>query len=170
MKCDHCDQTATVHVTHVVNGKVMKAHLCEECAQKMGVSAPGVLSVSQALLGLTPEQAPLSPRACSVCGMTLRRFQKEGRLGCPSCYQAFAKDVEVVLQSLHGSVTHAGRRPPSEPGVRPARPLPQLHQLQERLTRAIADEDYEDAARLRDEIRLLQEGGDPGEEVEHDLG
>jgi len=163
MKCDHCENPATVHVTHVANGKVMKAHLCESCSKKLGVSAPGVLTVSQTLLGLDPDTPPLAPRACSACGMTLRRFQKEGRLGCPACYQTFAREVEGLLYSLHHAVEHCGRVPGVPHAAAHRADFPNLNELQDRLTRAIRDEDYEDAARLRDEIRQIQEGGGTGE-------
>lgn len=164
MKCDHCDQPATVHVTHVVNGKVMKAHLCQECAQKLGVSAPGVLGVADALLGPVAEGSPLGPKACSTCGMTLRRFQKEGRLGCPDCYRSFEREVKEVLRSLHGRTEHVGRRPGTVSAVSEApqkKPPLRLHELRTRLDQAIAQEAFEDAARLRDEIRMLQEAESP---------
>ena len=90
---------------------------------------------------------------CLRCGQTLRRFQKSGRLGCPACYETFREQIQPMLQQIHGRVQHAGRIPLNSEAAQQSR------QRQEELTRrmaaAVEAEDFETAAQLRDQIRLL---------------
>jgi len=162
MKCEHCEKPATIHVTHVAEGKVLKTHLCEECAAKLGVTQPGA-SLADTLLG--PASPVLSTRtlSCPACGLSLRKFQKEGRLGCPDCYQAFAREIKGVLSSLHESTLHHGRRPRGH--ARKPGPAEILASLQSRLADAVRNEAFEEAARLRDEIRAVTPAVTRGEEV-----
>lgn len=160
MKCEHCEKPATVHVTHVANGKVVKSHLCEECAAKHGV-AQTLGSLADTLLG--PAAPVMSTRvlACPSCGLSLRKFQKEGRLGCSECYGVFAREIQGVLASLHEATGHIGRVPKrhhQEPG-----PDERLARLREQLTDAVRSEAFEEAARLRDEIRELTLQTEPEE-------
>lgn len=152
MKCEHCDKPATVHVTHVANGKVVKTHLCEECAAGMGV-AKSVSALAETLLGPVSPVLPTRAISCPACGLSVRKFQKEGRLGCPECYQVFSREIVGVLSSLHDATRHSGRIPVRlrrDPGPEAA-----LASLNDRLAEAIRAEAFEEAAQLRDEIREL---------------
>jgi len=160
MNCEHCENPATVHVTHVANGKVVKSHLCEACAAKHGV-AQTIGSLADTLLG--PASPTLTSRtlACPSCGLSLRKFQKEGRLGCSECYEVFSREIQGVLSSLHEATGHVGRVPKRlhrEPG-----PVVRLARLREQLTDAVRSEAFEEAARLRDEIRELSRQTEPEE-------
>lgn len=160
MTCDHCDKPATIHVTRVVDGKVKKVHLCEVCAQKLGVAAGGVPSVSDLLLGGAVVSTP-GPRTCPACGMSSRRFRKEGRLGCPQCYETFPQDVERVFENIHYAVQHQGRSPrrrfPDRARER------DIALLQDRLNQAISSEAFEDAARIRDELQSIKHADSTGD-------
>lgn len=154
MKCERCDKEASVHLTQVVNGKVQKFHLCNDCAQSLGVSATSQFSVSDILLGQGLSAGPGRNSTCACCGMTLRRFQKEGRLGCPACYDTFSSELDPVLQSMHYATEHAGRFPRRSFRTQALRH--ELEELESRLDQAVRLEKYEEAARLRDQLQDRQ--------------
>lgn len=156
MNCQRCPKEATVHLTERVDGRRRELHLCAGCARKSGLVLPetppdlGLDSVVQSLIAkhvgeLVGELAELS---CPDCGMRYMDFRVGGRLGCPQDYQGFNHGLLPLLQRFHGATRHVGKR---------ARPRPEAAQrlrLRSRLREAIALEDYEEAARLRDRIRL----------------
>lgn len=157
MKCDRCDNDASVHLTQVVNGKMKKLHLCESCSGEMGVGQGG-FNMSDILLGKGVAQ-PLAGvpgnRACPECGWTLRKLRKKGRLGCPACYEAFEKEVKGLLYSIHHATEHTGNVPKGRGAQTSVRN--RLDDLKSRITEAVAEEKYEQAAEYRDELRQLQE-------------
>jgi protein arginine kinase activator len=179
MKCQACGANpATVHLTQVMDGKVREIHLCESCAEQGGVNLQNSLSLSELLLKIgMPEEGAAAPdgveRSCPGCHMRRSDFKKTSRLGCAECYTAFAADLAPLIASMHKGERHVGKRPPGggaspagvpaipAPAPPPASPVapvgPTPEQLQKQLAEAIATENYEEAARLRDQIRLLEE-------------
>jgi len=95
--------------------------------------------------------------ACPDCGLSYGAFVDTNRFGCASCYTAFEENLDAALQELHGARTHVGRMPS---GAKPDEEARRQHRLviQHQLDEAVADERYEDAARLRDELRQLEDG------------
>lgn len=170
--CQRCGQApATVHVTHLVMNEKRERHLCESCAQAEGVTfavpsgwGPS-LSLGQLLGGLMPSlrgNIKDTGVRCSVCGWTPAQFQETGRLGCDACYTAFSPALEPLVRRIHGSTEHRGKIP-ARVG-QDARLERQLTQLKMELQAAISREEFEQAARLRDEIRTLEQGrGGDGE-------
>lgn len=166
MKCEMCHQNeATVHLTQVVDGEVRKLHLCEQCAEQSGVDIQNPVSIADLFLGLGA--APLEPAAssgaaCPRCHMTRADFKKTGRLGCPSCYEFLGAELAPLLKAMHRGDRHVGKRPAAAEAA--ARAGEQLAELRRRLEQAVAAEQYELAAKLRDEIRKLTgpEAGTPG--------
>ena len=157
MLCCICkEKEATVHLTQIAGDKVQKVDLCEECAKQKGVNDPAGFSLADLLLGLGASQeidqaAGGATLKCPKCGFTQADFKKSGRLGCADCYDTFAEGLESLLRSMHKGIRHAGKVPQS---LRQARDLAdRLKHLQKRLNKAIADEDFEEAAQLRDEIK-----------------
>ena len=156
LKCDLCPKPASVHLTQIVNNKVHKVDLCEECAQAKGVTDPSGFSLADLLLkaSLNPEQSDTGVR-CEQCGYTQNDFKKHGRFGCPHCYETFAPSIQGMLESMHKGVTHTGKVP------RRALARKNLHerlgQLEKALNEAIKTERYEDAARCRDEISQVKQ-------------
>lgn len=157
LKCDLCSKSATVHLTQIVHNKVHKVDLCEECAQAKGVTDPSGFSLADLLLksSLNPESTPGAGMHCEQCGFTQNDFKKQGRFGCPVCYDAFKGLVEPMLDNMHKGVIHTGKVP--------ARAL-ERKSLYDRLTKleldlndAIKSERYEDAARARDEINQVKQ-------------
>ena len=135
---------------------MQKVDLCEECAKTKGVNDPTGFSLADLLLGLGAsqeiEQAGGGTEIkCARCGFTQADFKKAGRLGCPECYKTFAEPLEGLLKTMHKGTRHVGKVPES---LRQTRDLSdRLKLLQKRLAKAIQDEDFEEAAILRDEIK-----------------
>lgn len=178
MLCCVCKKNeATVHLTQVANDKVQKVDICESCAKQKGVNDPTGFSLADLLLGLGSgtELAPPAPAgeslACPQCGFTQADFKKTGRLGCADCYVTFKEGLAGLLKSMHKGSRHVGKTPlgaPAAPAPKapkaaaskaPASAPPDTAQrvktLQTKLTKAIAAEDFEQAAKLRDEIKAL---------------
>ncbi len=156
LKCDLCGKPATVHLTQIINNKIHKVDLCEDCAQAKGVTDPSGFSLADLLLkaSLNPEPAAELIR-CEQCGFTQADFKKLGRFGCPSCYEAFQGMLEPMLGSMHKGTTHVGKVP--QRAVQRKSLYDRLTQLQLDLDQAIKAERYEDAAKVRDEIHQVKQ-------------
>lgn len=156
IKCDICGKPATVHLTQIVNGKVHKVDLCEECAKAKGITDPGGFSLSDLLLkaSLNPEQPVVGVR-CESCGFTQNDFKKHGRFGCPACYPTFKALVDPMLENMHKGNHHTGKVPREALARKTLHD--RLHELETQLAEAIKTERYEDAARYRDEIRQAKQ-------------
>lgn len=160
MLCEFCKtQEATVHLTQVVDGSIKKLHLCEECSQKHGFDLQGPISITDILLGMggkREEPAAVSTeRSCPRCHMRRTDFKKNGRFGCATCYETFAEDLPPLLRAMHRNDQHIGKIPASE-AVR-VNAVQELSKLQEQLEKAIADENYESAASIRDRISTCRQ-------------
>jgi protein arginine kinase activator len=159
MLCCICkEREATVHLTQIAGDKMQKVDLCEECAKTKGVNDPTGFSLADLLLGLGASQEIEQSAAggeirCPRCGFTQADFKKAGRLGCPDCYKAFGEGLEGLLKSMHKGTHHVGKVPES---LRQTRDLSdRLKNLQKKLAKAIEDENFEQAALLRDEIKQM---------------
>ncbi|MFH0954164.1 MAG: UvrB/UvrC motif-containing protein [Verrucomicrobiota bacterium] len=159
MLCESCNEReATVHLTQVLDGSVKKLHLCEECAAKSGFDVQGPMSITDILMGMgssldAPE--PGVERSCPRCHLRRSDFKKTGRLGCPDCYETFASELLPLVKAIHRSEQHAGKVPARD-SVR-VRTSAELEGFQKALGDAVAKENYEEAAALRDKIARLQE-------------
>lgn len=163
MMCENCHkEAATVFFTQIINGKKIEMHLCAKCAsEKEGVLFNNNLSFQQFLSGLienakNPKNAHINSEVikCDKCGMTLEEFRKTSKIGCENCYKAFAGNLLPVLKRLHTNVKHTGKRP--EKLDEEIQLINRIKKLQDELQLSIMKEDYEAAARLRDEIRELK--------------
>ncbi|HMP82894.1 MAG TPA: UvrB/UvrC motif-containing protein [Verrucomicrobiota bacterium] len=159
MLCCVCkEKPATVHLTQIAGEKVQKVDLCEECAKQKGVNDPAGFSLADLLLGLGAsqeiEQSSGGPDVkCPQCGFSQADFKKTGRLGCSACYTTFAEGLEGLLKTMHKGTRHAGKVPEA---LRQSRETSdRLKLLQRKLSKAIEDENFEQAALLRDEIKQL---------------
>ena len=161
LKCDLCSKPATVHLTQIVNNKVHKVDLCETCAQAKGVTDPSGFSLADLLLkaSLNPETPTATGGRCGRCGFTPAEFKKQGRFGCPDCYDAFRNLVEPMLENMHNGISHTGKIPTRAIVRRTFHD--RLTKLELDLTAAIKSERYEDAARTRDEINQVKQTLNP---------
>ncbi|MCC7131884.1 MAG: UvrB/UvrC motif-containing protein [Gemmatimonadales bacterium] len=161
-RCSHCGEgEGVVDLTHIEGGEVKTHHLCAKCAAEKGVQTPaaladtplgGILAAIGADPVLRPEPAADPEPPCPHCGATLQDFRETGRLGCADCYRAFGEPLRELLRRLHGSAHHTGRayQGPGEPA---SPPVESTAALQARLERAIANEQFELAAQLRDRLK-----------------
>src|ERR1700676_2436186 len=159
MQCCVCkEKPATVHLTQIVGDKMQKLDLCEECAKAKGINDPTSFAMADLMLGLGASQeldqsAAGAEIKCPRCGFTQADFKKSGRLGCPDCYKTFAEGLSGLLKTMHKGTRHAGKAPES---LRVSREFAdRLKVLQKKLAKAIESEDFELAARLRDEIKQM---------------
>lgn len=159
MKCELCDNEATVFYTQAVQGGQKKINLCDGCAEERGLTDPSSFSMVDILMDETPEQADAVTVAevdekCEHCGFTIEDYRKVGRLGCSQCYVAFRGEILPVLAKMHNGVKHEGKVPTGMAGVIAKRQ--ELDKMKKELAKAIASEDFEKAVGLRDSIKELE--------------
>jgi protein arginine kinase activator len=155
MTCQTCPAEATVHLTEHVDGTVRETHLCTRCARKAGLVAGGpppefgLDAVLQKLITAHVGElvGELARRTCPDCGLRFMEFRVGGRLGCPADYEAFGPGLLPILRKAQAATRHVGKVPAR--GQRPGGRL----RLRAQLREAIAREDYEAAAQLRDRLR-----------------
>jgi protein arginine kinase activator len=175
MTCERCGQRpATVHLTELANGEKNESHLCELCAGEMqqqgyGFAVPPI-QLHHFLASLLnhnvsedkEQKAQSTGRICEKCGATEEQIAKQGLLGCGDCYPYFADRVQPLLRKIHGSIRHTGKVPERTGGR--ARLVKEVVTLKSSLKDAVAREDFELAAQLRDQVHLLEkslrEGGE----------
>jgi protein arginine kinase activator len=162
MLCDVCgERDAVVKVTQVGEQGKTLVQMCERCAAERNIETTVSLSknpLGEFLLDLQKQTSP-SPAdtaRCNFCNATLRDFRATGRLGCSRCYTAFEPSLRDLLRRVHGSSKHLGRRYES-PDIAMNEEQTELHELRERLRRAIEAEQFELAAELRDRIKVMGE-------------
>ena len=165
MLCQACkEHTATIHLTELADGQRVETHLCQQCAESQGLAIKSQIPLNEllnTLLSAAPqvtdgssESAPgqmQSEHPCPDCGMTLKRFSKESLLGCPHDYEEFEDELApLIAQTQNGKTQHIGKVPSRMPAAQ-HRDI-EMKSLQRQLEAAIRNEDYEMAAKLRDQI------------------
>ncbi len=159
IKCDKCDKQATIHLTDIVDGNKLEVHLCEDCAVAEGIAIKESVPLSQILEQLvtqthSPAKSAADP-ACPVCGLKFSEFRQQGLLGCPNDYDAFGEPLMTLLQRAQdGASEHIGKMPSRASDVQKRQNM--MLRLRGSLRIAVAAEDYEQAARIRDQIKQLE--------------
>lgn len=177
MLCSNCGKNeANVRYTRIINGQKTEFALCEECAKKVGLddidfSMP--INFSNFLSdffdddALLPSFAKVGVEKCPKCGLTYNEFVNNGKFGCGECYNAFSDRLDAILKNLHGSYKHTGRAPKNivkEIDIQKQETQTKkvdekqekIDKLNKDLQKAIKEERYEDAAKIRDEIKKIQ--------------
>ena len=163
MKCDNCNKAATVHLTEIKGGKKIEKHLCEQCAaQNEGLPVKSHTPINELLTNFVMAHSGLQKEmgtACEGCGMTWAEFRQSGLFGCERDYTMFEKDLKPLLQRANeGQTHHVGKVPARRGGTGvPAKRAPDTARLRKELQRAVESEDYERAAKLRDQIKQAEE-------------
>ncbi len=158
MKCQKCTKAATLHITEILGeDQVDELHLCEECAHKYLYEPQQEKSAAKASTssGEELEEPAVLNRECQVCGIKFVDFRNSGRLGCPHDYQEFREELTPLLENIHGETRHCGKTPRRLPQNKQMQS--ELIQLRKQLLSAVNKEAYEEAAKLRDRIRRLEE-------------
>lgn len=167
MLCEKCGKnTASVHVTKIINGKKTEMYLCESCAGEkgeLGFSFEGKFPLHQffsSLMGFPGvgsgkvASTGYSGLQCPGCGLTYAQFGQIGRFGCDRCYDSFGENLLPLLRRLHGNQKHIGKIP-ARVGSH-VKLKKDIERLREELQKKIAEEAFEEAAVLRDKIRKLE--------------
>lgn len=180
MLCQNCGENeANVKYTQIINGVKKEMALCEKCSKELGVSTidfniPINLS---SFLGefLNEDESEILPDfinknqlICDKCGMKYEEFVDEGKFGCENCYKTFSKKIDPILKNMHGGNRHIGRKgkvlaESSETNnkqtvIKEANKTEEnkTEKLKQDLRIAIKEERYEDAAKIRDEIKNIE--------------
>ena len=164
MLCERCkERPATVHISKIINNKQQDEHLCQVCAGELGYFQFGGLDFSWPQLFpklVNWEEEKSAPEQCPQCGLTFRAFSQKGKAGCAGCYSAFAKQLDPLFLRIHTSNRHKGKLPFHQEGQLAKKR--ELDQLKIKLSQLVADQDFEEAAMVRDEIRALEKNGEGG--------
>lgn len=177
MLCTNCKKNeATVFYKQNINGKVTEYSLCPECAEKfkgegkLEFNVPDPFGMNDTFgafsdfFGLKPFFAPKSlasssrtaKKKCTLCGSTFDELVERGKVGCAECYKTFENELRRTVENLHGKEKYVGRRPKrfAEKETLESK----IASLKKQMKKAVSDEDFETAARLRDEIRGMEAG------------
>lgn len=166
MQCQICKQnTATIHLTEIVEGQRNESHLCETCAQKQGVAVKAQIPLNELLgslltAGSETQTTALSKgqaeQSCPHCGMTFEKFRQTSLLGCPYDYEFFGKQLKGIIEKSHGGNSEHRGKVPSRTPADEKKHL-EMMKLRQELEAALKAEDYEKAAKVRDRIKQLDE-------------
>ena len=164
MKCQNCEKPATFHITELTGPQPQEHHLCETCAKSYladndpttppAPTLAGVLAKQLKMGQAAEELAKLDQRACPMCGITFHEFRTKGRLGCPHDYDFFERELTPLVMNIHGETQHVGKRP--RLGRTRSAHNAEIIRLRREMKEAIDKEDYEQASKLRDEIRQME--------------
>jgi len=165
MLCQECrNNEAHIQIIKIVDGKKTELYLCEQCArmhEDIGFSAEPQFELSklfgsmlnQGLFG-NRDQLIASRLQCPACGLSFAQFSQVGKLGCTECLATFEDKLKPLLKRIHASCSHTGKVPVSLQGK--VQIIRELDQLKEDLQNSIYNEEFEEAAKLRDRIRHIE--------------
>lgn len=155
MLCQLCKQReATVHFTHIVNQQKVEMYVCAQCAEENSKLKIDINKLLSGFMGIDNIGVSYKPVICSGCGMSIEEFNRTGKLGCSKCYDVFNDSIQTMLTRIHGNVRHHGKIPVNVSGrIKKER---ELESLKSRLQQCIHDEDYEQAAQIRDQIKAIE--------------
>ena len=146
MTCQNChEQEATVVITKLVGEQHSVTHLCKGCANELG----GAGGVAISMQMLTSGNETCEP--CESCGKTFGEFKKSGLFGCSDCYTQFEAHLPKLFKRVQGVTGHVFDQEDVSKDNQAS--------LEESLTEAVACEDFEKAAAIRDRLAELKEGG-----------
>jgi len=171
MLCQICNKNkATVHYKVNMNGNISETNLCSACAEKHGFGAKQLfVNIGQeasevgqdGLFGglfaaMSDDNADKSRKrnVCPECGMRFSDFLQDGRIGCAECYKTFSSDLYPAIKRIHGRGGHCGKVPKGKSDeIEKKR---KIEELRAKLNKSVEEQEYELAAKYRDEIRALE--------------
>ncbi|MFT5303455.1 MAG: protein arginine kinase activator [Mariniblastus sp.] len=171
MKCQKCQKQATFHITDLTGDDLLALHLCPDCA-KQYLKTDETPEDASAMSGVLQKQlkpleqaaadlSELDSKECPICGISFFEFRQAGRLGCPHDYVFFGSELEPLLVNVHGDNQHVGKQP--KRGVRDTESQTELIRLRRQMKEVIEREEYEEATKLRDQIRAIEGEGQSGD-------
>lgn len=159
MLCEKCGKnSATTHIRSVINGEVFEKHLCSNCAASEGYGDIKTNNLSQMLSSMFDNTITNHTNSqhtrCSCCGSSFDDIAHSGKCGCPECYTTFYEQLLPYFKRVHGSTKHIGKIPPSvESNETKSHKVAELRKL---LNQLVKEENYEQAAVVRDQIKQLE--------------
>lgn len=178
MLCDECRRNnAAVHLVSIINGEKKERHICPECAKKLGTDSFMTFSWGDVFPTAFGFGNPAASTRCSACGTTLNDITRTGLLGCPACYTNLRSEIMPIIGRVQNRSRHSGRSPVGYEAPKLDKPLEAAPEtpddspeakLRAELAEAVAAEEYERAAVLRDKIKSLAGGNgqNPGRDAE----
>ncbi len=166
MLCQNCGKReATTHIKQVINGDTAEQHLCANCAEHLGYGDMFTgfgLSFSDmfgGFFGDSMQNKALAPaqERCGKCGYSFQDIVREGKVGCADCYRSFYDKLKPSLQRIHGKVSHNGKTSLHTAEKQEPSREETLLEKKNQLQQAIAAQEFEQAAKLRDEIRAMEQ-------------
>jgi len=159
--CNLCGKhNATIYFKGIVHDQTIKMHLCEACAKKKGMIFP-FAKFTQSLGDMVSSLASNSSLgsallnlSCKTCGLSYPEFRQTSQLGCSQCYTTFAPLIGPLLKKIQGNAQHIGKT--YRRTVRTASPIQELAKMKLELREAIRGEAFEEAAKLRDQIQIME--------------
>ena len=158
MICEKCGKNhATTHIKTVVNGVVREYNLCENCAKAFSYSGNTLTGMLASMFGdITNISSALEQKQCPVCKSSFTDIAKSGKVGCTECYKTFYNELLPYLKRVHGSTKHVGKVPNSAPLMVTKPKTETVEDLRAQLTQLVAQENYEQAAIVRDKIKEME--------------
>lgn len=173
MMCENCGKNeANIKYTEVINGNKKEMHLCEECSKKLGIeeidfdipsldfsSFFGDLLNDYEESSFLPNYIKENKQKCNKCGMTFEEFTNIGKFGCDECYNVFSSKIDTMLKNIHGDNRHVGRigkisaKNNINDTQKDTTKNNKVDELKEKLRQLVKEEKYEEAAKVRDEIK-----------------
>ncbi|MCL2565683.1 MAG: UvrB/UvrC motif-containing protein [Defluviitaleaceae bacterium] len=173
MKCNRCHHNeASVYIEQSINGELTSAHLCSECAFSQNMNVGTGTPPNQAFHAIhsfwfgpegsskTYKSQRTGAKICDICGLSFNEFKKTSMLGCASCYKAFEPELLGVFKKVQPGTRHIGKIPKvmGKTFMKDRK----IAALELELQGFIASEEYEEAAKTRDQIRLLKSESQKG--------
>lgn len=178
MKCENCGENeANIKYTQIINGIKKEWNLCKQCSEELGISNFNMdfdmpMNLSSFFADFLDEVNPkefipnikeIGELKCEECGETFEEFANTGKFGCGNCYEVFEDKIDTILKNIHNGNRHIGRKGiPNKTHIVNAKQevvkeKNQVEKLKIDLKQAIQEERYEDAAKIRDEIKKQEE-------------
>ena len=159
MYCEKCgNNIATTFIKRVVNGVSTQKNLCATCAEEFGYSPfknNSFANILSSMLGEYDGITVKNAKRCECCSATFNDIAKRGKVGCGECYKTFSEELLPYLKRLHGNVKHIGKVPNTAP-LAVSTKEDKINVLRNQLNIHIKNEEFEQAAKIRDQIREIQ--------------
>jgi protein arginine kinase activator len=164
MKCEMCSKhNAIIQIQQIVNNKKRSVRLCEDCAKMLGIlgeepddkSKLTIPNLFSNIFDGAKHEHVHSTKKCLRCGTTLRTIMTEQKVGCTDCYKVFGPQIEKIVHKVFGNTRHIGKFP--KRFLMYKQFLQDINDLKKQLKTAVKDEDYENAAILRDKINNIKD-------------
>ncbi len=164
MLCEKCGKnTATTHIHTIINGVSTTKHLCQFCAANHSEKQNSLANMFSSMFSELLNTGATAPtKTCNICGTSFSHIAKSGKAGCPNCYSVFFDELVPYIKRVHGSTVHMGKHPTAEAKTTTLVAVQntkekKIAELKETLKNHIEKEEYELAAKIRDEIRILEQ-------------